>query len=187
MTASTPPRQARRYPSGMSDTPALRTPRRRRRRRRRWRSPTTPAPSSRPGRRSAVDGSCSSSTPRTSRPAARPRPATSATAARPSASWAPSSGASASWTAPPRPASRQKHGLDYPAAGRRGPRRGRALRRLGGEAELRQDVHGHRAHDVPGRPEGRIARVWPKVSVEGHAAEVLEALRAPRGPPDPCQ
>ncbi len=27
-------------------------------------------------------------------------------------------------------------------------------------------------------PEGRIARVWSKVSVDGHAAEVLEALRA---------
>ena len=26
-------------------------------------------------------------------------------------------------------------------------------------------------------PEGRIARVWPKVSVDGHAAEVLQALR----------
>jgi peroxiredoxin Q/BCP len=26
-------------------------------------------------------------------------------------------------------------------------------------------------------PEGRIARVWPTVSVDGHAAEVLEALR----------
>ena len=26
-------------------------------------------------------------------------------------------------------------------------------------------------------PQGRIARVWPKVSVEGHAAEVLEAIR----------
>jgi thioredoxin-dependent peroxiredoxin len=26
--------------------------------------------------------------------------------------------------------------------------------------------------------EGRIARVWPKVSVEGHAEEVLEAARA---------
>jgi peroxiredoxin Q/BCP len=26
-------------------------------------------------------------------------------------------------------------------------------------------------------PEGRIARVWPKVSVEGHAAEVLETVR----------
>jgi thioredoxin-dependent peroxiredoxin len=27
-------------------------------------------------------------------------------------------------------------------------------------------------------PEGTIARVWPKVKVEGHAAEVLEAVRA---------
>ncbi len=27
-------------------------------------------------------------------------------------------------------------------------------------------------------PEGRIARVWPRVSVEGHAGEVLEALRS---------
>ena len=26
-------------------------------------------------------------------------------------------------------------------------------------------------------PEGRIARVWPKVSVDGHAAAVLDALR----------
>jgi len=27
--------------------------------------------------------------------------------------------------------------------------------------------------------EGRIARIWPKVKVKGHAAEVLEAVRAP--------
>ena len=26
-------------------------------------------------------------------------------------------------------------------------------------------------------PEGQVARVWPKVKVEGHAAEVLEAVR----------
>jgi len=30
-------------------------------------------------------------------------------------------------------------------------------------------------------PEGRIARVWPKVSVEGHAGQVLEALRQSMG------
>jgi len=30
-------------------------------------------------------------------------------------------------------------------------------------------------------PEGRVARVWPKVSVEGHAAEVLAVLRAVAG------
>lgn len=27
-------------------------------------------------------------------------------------------------------------------------------------------------------PDGRIARIWPKVTVEGHAAEVLEAVRS---------
>ena len=27
-------------------------------------------------------------------------------------------------------------------------------------------------------PDGRIARIWPKVKVEGHAAQVLEAARA---------
>jgi peroxiredoxin Q/BCP len=27
-------------------------------------------------------------------------------------------------------------------------------------------------------PDGRIARVWPKVKADGHAAEVVEALRA---------
>lgn len=27
-------------------------------------------------------------------------------------------------------------------------------------------------------PEGRVAHVWPKVSVDGHATEVLETLRA---------
>ena len=30
-------------------------------------------------------------------------------------------------------------------------------------------------------PAGRVARVWPKVRVEGHAAEVLEACAAQRG------
>ena len=30
-------------------------------------------------------------------------------------------------------------------------------------------------------PEGRIARVWRKVSPEGHALEVAEALKALRG------
>ena len=27
-------------------------------------------------------------------------------------------------------------------------------------------------------PDGRVARIWPKVKVDGHAAEVLEAARA---------
>ena len=37
---------------------------------------------------------------------------------------------------------------------RRAARGRRALRRLGGEAELRQDLHGHRPRDVPHRPAG---------------------------------
>ena len=27
-------------------------------------------------------------------------------------------------------------------------------------------------------PDGRIARIWPKVKVDGHAAEVLKAAQA---------
>ena len=27
-------------------------------------------------------------------------------------------------------------------------------------------------------PDGRIARIWPKVKVDGHAAEVLAAVKA---------
>jgi peroxiredoxin Q/BCP len=27
-------------------------------------------------------------------------------------------------------------------------------------------------------PDGRIARIWPKVKVDGHAEEVLEAAKA---------
>jgi peroxiredoxin Q/BCP len=34
-------------------------------------------------------------------------------------------------------------------------------------------------------PDGRIAKVWPKVKADGHAAQVLEALKAAReGRPD---
>jgi peroxiredoxin Q/BCP len=29
-------------------------------------------------------------------------------------------------------------------------------------------------------PDGRIAHVWPRVTVEGHAGEVLETLRRAR-------
>jgi thioredoxin-dependent peroxiredoxin len=43
--------------------------------------------------------------------------------------------------------------------------------------------HGKRYHGIQRStflvdPEGRIAHVWPRVTVEGHAAEVLETLRA---------
>ena len=32
--------------------------------------------------------------------------------------------------------------------------------------------------DFPDRGQGRIARIWPKVRVPGHAEEVLEAAKA---------
>jgi thioredoxin-dependent peroxiredoxin len=33
-------------------------------------------------------------------------------------------------------------------------------------------------------PDGRIAKAWPKVTADGHAAEVVAALRAARGAPE---
>ncbi len=43
--------------------------------------------------------------------------------------------------------------------------------------------HGKRYHGIQRStflvdPEGRIAHIWPRVTVEGHAAEVLETLRS---------
>ena len=46
------------------------------------------------------------------------------------------------------------------------------------EIHVRPQLHGHRAHHLLIGPDGRIARIWPKVKVEGHAEEVLEAARA---------
>ncbi len=37
--------------------------------------------------------------------------------------------------------------------------------------------HGRGAHDILDRPHGRVARVWPKVKVEGHAQEVMQAAK----------
>ncbi len=66
---------------------------------------------------------------------------------------------------------------------RRGPPGRGALRRLGRQAELRQDLHGHRARHVPHRPRRAASRkVWPKVKPEGHADEVLAALREAKAP-----
>jgi peroxiredoxin Q/BCP len=44
-----------------------------------------------------------------------------------------------------------------------------------GEEDVREDRHGHGALDLRNRQEtGRSRSIWPKVSPEGHAAEVLE-------------
>ena len=47
---------------------------------------------------------------------------------------------------------------------------------VGREAELRQDYWGTARTTFLVDPDGRIARAWPKVKPEGHAAEVLAAL-----------
>src|SRR4029078_602210 len=35
-------------------------------------------------------------------------------------------------------------------------------------------------------PDGRIAKVWPKVKAQGHAEAVIKALDDPRAPPASC-
>ena len=37
-------------------------------------------------------------------------------------------------------------------------------------------VHGHRADDVSDRPDGKVAKRWDNVKVDGHAEEVLAAV-----------
>ena len=58
-----------------------------------------------------------------------------------------------------------------PAARRRGPLRRRGVRRVGGEVELRPDVHGHRPLGVPRRREGQAGRGLVQDLAEGHAEE----------------
>ena len=66
-------------------------------------------------------------------------------------------------SAPTRPTKQakfdQKYGLGFPAAGRRGPRRGRGVRGVGGEVHVRPQVHGHRALGLP-RSTRRAS--WPR-------------------------
>jgi peroxiredoxin Q/BCP len=46
------------------------------------------------------------------------------------------------------------------------------------KVDVRPHLHGHGAHDLSGRRGRRIARVWNKVKVKGHAEEVLAAAKA---------
>ena len=62
------------------------------------------------------------------------------------------------------------------AALRRGPRRRRGVRLVGAQGELRQVVLGDGRTTFLVDPDGRIARTWPKVKADGHAADVLAAL-----------
>ena len=55
----------------------------------------------------------------------------------------------------------------------------RGLWGLAGEDPVRPQIYGRRAHHRADRPaRARIARVWRKVRVRGHAEAVLEAARA---------
>ena len=57
-------------------------------------------------------------------------------------------------------------------------RTGRCARHLGREEHVRQNLHGHGRTTYLVGKDGRIARVWRKVKVKGHAEEVLEAAEA---------
>ena len=69
-----------------------------------------------------------------------------------------------------------KYGLDFTLLADERARGGGELRHLGGEVDVRQEVHGRAARDVRDRPDGRIAHVLPKVSPKTHDDEVLAAL-----------
>ena len=64
------------------------------------------------------------------------------------------------------------------AARRPGSRGRRQIRRLAEAVAVRPQLHGRRAHDLPDRREGKVAKRWDKVKVDGHAEEVLEAVNA---------
>ena len=132
--------------------------------------PSTASPTS------AAGGPSSTSTPRTTRPAAPSRRASSATGTRRSTSAAPTSGASVPQGAASKRAFREKFELPFTL--------------LADEDHAVADAYGSwvekqnygKTYWGVGRttflidPDGRIARVWPKVKPEGHAAEVLAAL-----------
>jgi peroxiredoxin Q/BCP len=49
---------------------------------------------------------------------------------------------------------------------------------LEGKEHVWPPVYGHRTLHLPHRRQWRIARIWRKVKVKGHAQEVLEAARS---------
>ena len=71
---------------------------------------------------------------------------------------------------------RDKFSAAVPAALGPGRRGGPAVRDLGREDELRQEVHGRRADHGRDRQGRHIKKVFPKVSVDGHVEEVLASL-----------
>ena len=53
-----------------------------------------------------------------------------------------------------------------------------SLWRLGREIDVRAQIHGRRPQDLPDRCDGRIARIWPKVTVRAMPKRYLQPPRA---------
>ena len=49
---------------------------------------------------------------------------------------------------------------------------------MGRKIHVGPEIHGHPAHTYLIGRDGKIAQVWEKVRVPGHAEEVLEAAKA---------
>ena len=70
-----------------------------------------------------------------------------------------------------------KYKLTFPLASDE-TTRWRKIWHLGREIDVWPEVYGHGAQHVPGGRRGKIAKVWRKVSVTGHVADVLKAAQA---------
>ena len=71
---------------------------------------------------------------------------------------------------------RDKFQLNFPLLADLGPPRGRKVWGLARTEPLWQEVDGNPCSTYLIAADGRVARVWKKVSVDGHDAEVLAAL-----------
>ena len=125
---------------------------------------------------SAAAGRSSTSTPRTTRPAAPSRRASSATPTRRSTSAARTSGASARRAPASKRAFREKFGLPFTLLADEDHAVAEAYGSWVEKQNYGKTYMGHGRPTFLVDPDGRIARVWPKVKPEGHAAEVLAAL-----------
>ena len=73
---------------------------------------------------------------------------------------------------------RSKHQLTVPLISDETTRDAGGLWRLGRKIHVRQEVPRDYSHHGFDRRDGRVAKIWRNVRVDGHADEVLEAARA---------
>ena len=142
--------------------------------------PRSPSPT-RPARStgcptSAAAGRSSTSTRRTTPPAARSRRASSATRTRRSTSAAPTSGGSARRAPASKRTFREKFDLPFTLLADEQHAVAEAYGSWVEKQNYGKTYWGTARTTFLVDPDGRIARVWPKVKPEGHAAEVLAAL-----------